>query len=140
MCLQCRAKATLIIKEIFPGWQLMKSQVNVQETASVRGWPFQWFGLVRRNDPDYVFPFEGLFIDLTRGMSDKDLDAIRVESVEWESYKKFSQYVQRCRSYFMASPQAGWALVNACIAAGYSVSDGDVVWWVLDRIARRVLQ
>ena len=133
MCLQCSTQATLMVEKILPGWQLYQAMVTAER------WPAGWYGLVQSNDPALVFPAEGLCSDPCANMTDVEIDALSLDSPEWRGYQAHSAYVRTHFTLFKMTPKTAWRLVQACIQAGYKPEeDGDVEWWLIDYIARKL--
>lgn len=108
MCLQCEAKAKIIKRDILPGYSLMISRSNHPD------WPVGHYGLVRCNDPDFVFkekpvadPGKGVNLDLEK--NSKIYAAWEIWAAETESME----------TKFTCSPELGHALYKACLKAGW---------------------
>lgn len=50
MCQQCLTNSLVIKREVIPGYSLHLA------TRGTGQWPEGWFGLIRSNDPTFVFP------------------------------------------------------------------------------------
>jgi hypothetical protein len=131
MCIQCTTNAKLIFKNIIPGYSLY------QATVSVEKWQAGEYGLVRQNDPDYIWvglPKE----DLCQKLTDAEIDQLAKESLEWQSYEQLRDFVQWVTPQFQGKPEQGYFLVQACLKAGYEHSDGNVLFWLFNHIAQKV--
>ncbi len=108
MCLQCEVDAQCVLREIIPGYQLYISIKDHEE------WPKGQYGLVRCNDPDFVFAIP------------KDRD----DEGEWYDFILYE---------FLMEPLTGYNFVSACMAAGWNQKEhGDVAIWFVERILERL--
>lgn len=100
MCLQCCVDAKEVIRFILPakrtaqhsidneGWHLY---VATKEDSLYKDeWPLGWYGLLRINDPEFVFPL--------------DLD-----NPDWDTI----------HDNFFCTPEVGHSFYEACVRAGY---------------------
>ena len=106
MCLQCVVDAKAIIRFILSktvscptGWHLYVATKDDEE------WPKGYYGLLRMNNPDFVFPL-------------KDLD-----NPDWDAIY----------DAFLCNPEIGYKFYQSCIDAGYN-QDGSVEDWFIKRL------
>jgi len=125
MCLQCLTKARIIKRDILPGYTLMKATVGHKD------WGLGWYGLVQRDDPDFVFPLRPL-PDPSRG---KNLDKDEKAYKSWMLWAKETDWME---TFFKCDPETGYALYKACLRAGYRPKrDGfRLVYWLRDYMGR----
>ena len=131
MCLQCLAKARLVKKDILPGYFLMVS------TQNAPGWPKSHYGLVRCNDPDFVW--EGRpSPDPYHGLSDHGIES-SPKNIH-EAFHKWSKMVEKTEEAFHGSAMDCYRFVDACKKAGYRPErDGyNVVMWFVDYAGRKL--
>lgn len=130
MCLQCVTEAETIIEFPIIGYWLMQSKKGHPD------WPEGYFGLVKCNDPDFVWEGE-VYYDPLDEMTDDEIDAIPKGDPLWEKYWAFSEHVDRVEPAFSCRPELGYQFVNACIASGYNRhKDGYVLYWFISRIGK----
>ncbi|MBK3780432.1 hypothetical protein G3A43_09355 [Paraburkholderia aspalathi] len=129
MCEQCLTQATMVVKDVIPGFSLMRA------TQDGDSWKSGWYGLVEINDPTVVF--EGpLLRDLSEGMTDEQINALSDdENINLEAFilagEKFGEALQ-------LDPCSGYRLVVACMAAGFKPQeDGALEFWLLKHLAKK---
>jgi len=134
MCLQCSTDAKLIIEDVIPGYSLYQAKKNAE------GWPEEWYGLVKENDPTFVFPAFGLDPDLCDSLTEEQINALPEDSKELKSVEKFDKYVHTYKHLFETDPNSGWDFVESCMRDGYSPDiDGFVECWFLNKVAQSIL-
>jgi len=91
--MQCTVDAQPVLWDIVPGYHLFVSTQTVPEEPD---WPKGWYGLLRQNDPEFIF-----YVDV------KDF--------------KFpgTDLTEVCDS-FDTTPMRGYDFVRACRKAGYN--------------------
>lgn len=131
MCLQCMTEAVNVLgknKELLPAndfdgpWFLMKAVKDHKD------WPAGWYGLVRYNDPDFVFKSLP-----EKGLEEKDVSkwCHLIHDMEEEMRKDVD--IMSC-----------YMLVASCIMAGFKPGfneedDGfNVVAWLADYIIEKM--
>lgn len=135
MCLQCPAEAQTLVADILPGYSLMVARKDTPK------WPQGYYGLVRQNDPDFVWPGP-LLADPLEDLSDEEIDALPEDDPRFQASDRFHKYTDQIESAFISDPLTGYAFVSACMAAGYdSDRDGScVLKWFSNLAARRLAQ
>lgn len=114
MCEQCCAETETYLSPI-PGWWFVRATVDGM-IMKAGDW-----GLVRCNDPDFVWDF------IPWPEPEEGIDE-QLESDWFEDWIRFDQALE-CR------PEIGWELVNACIKAGYDPkNDGAVGAWLFNHL------
>jgi hypothetical protein len=132
MCLQCVTEAETVLDDPILGYILMVAKRDSEE------WPAGHYGLVKCNDPDFIWEGKPL-LDPLEGMDDDAIDALADDSEEWAGYERFMDFVEKIRPVFNTDPYTGHQFVRACEASGYKwKQDGDVVMWFIDHIARKM--
>lgn len=114
MCLQCMTKAKMLIKDVLPGYFLMKATVHHND------WPKGYYALVQCNDPDFIWEGKPL-LDPLFNISDKKLDLLSNKNPLWKKSDKFFEYIEKIESKFITDPIQGYELIEACIKAGYDM-------------------
>lgn len=110
MCLQCVAEAELVLQEVIPGYQFYVSQKENEE------WPKGYYGVIVRNDPDFIFPCDF--------------------SKSEEKHSELPKGAFEAENWFYMDPYRGHRFVEACKQAGYDKEeDGwNVSLWFLKRV------
>lgn len=98
MCMQCLTKSKIIIEDPIPGYLLTQATVGIEE------WPEGYYGLVRCNDPDFVWKMKP-----RAEPPDSSHD-------DWVVWAKEAEEFDECLD---TDPMTGWALVETCKKAGY---------------------
>lgn len=128
MCECCSAEA-IDIGEVVPGWLLVRAT-----RRGLRMHPGD-YGLVRSNDPDFIFrmPPEP---DPARGLSDEEYDRNPQIHKDWMAWH--SRFALEYEPELITDPMTGYALVKACLEAGYDPDEHGtrIVFWLVDRMAR----
>jgi hypothetical protein len=112
MCLQCVAESEEVIRDIVPGYALHRGTKDVPDE-----WPVGHYGVVKMNDPMFVFPLP----------DDATEDDILMSALDMSDKFGFSLW-------------EGYDFTAACVAAGY-VPDTDgynVMAWFMEHVARRL--
>ena len=136
MCLQCETKARTIVKEVLPGYSLMKSMVDHPD------WPIGHYGLVRSDDPDFVWegkPLIDPLFRMTRAQIKKVLgkDRDRFGKILTD-YKGFCALASSMEKKFAVDPYIGYLLVKGCFKVGFRESDGRFMFWLCHHMATRM--
>lgn len=127
MCTQCYTKAITVVKDVFPGTDLMRAVVGHPE------WPEGWYGLVECNDPFAVFP--SLVAD--PDFSDDVMNAAAPETVS--ALNAYDAAVVTFSENLKLTFTGFGELFVACTKAGYdSKTDGFAEYWLFDYLARKV--
>lgn len=109
MCLQCIAKSEIVVKDIIPGYSLHRSTVDVPDE-----WPLGFFGVVKMNDPLFVFP------------------AILATDNE----KSLQESAAKMIDGFGFTVDQGYDFVTACVAAGYDGTKSAIEWFFMHSFNR----
>jgi hypothetical protein len=134
MCLQCVTNAETIAEDIILGYDLM-----VSTNDSSPDWPKGYCGLVKCNDPDFIWEGRPIY-DPLAGMSDQEINLLADEATEWVGWEEFVNFVSSVTTSFDCDPRTGYNFVKSCTASGYVwEKDGDVVMWFLNKVGRRLL-
>lgn len=128
MCKQCKTRATMIRRNVLPGYTLMQAQRGADT------WPAGWYGLVRSNDPDFTFPAPMAANPFGNGY---------YPSEEWTpeqdtQYEAFIEYIKTIQPLFQSDPLTGSSFVDACRKAGYTNTEGDPIAWFVNHAAEQV--
>lgn len=132
MCMLCDVEAENL-GLVLPGWYLVRSRIGKDE------WPQGHWGLVRSNEPDFVWastptpdPLHGVpddqweaWIDANRGTPayDRAMDTAPDDFV----------------AALICGPGIGWELVNASIPFGYDPEEsGDFGQWLFSLMGMRL--
>ena len=130
MCLQCMTEAETVLEFPILGYWLMRATVDHPE------WPEGHFGLVKCNDPDFVWEGE-IHYDPLDEMTDDEIEALPKDGPEWEKYWAFAKHIERIEPAFNCRPELGYQFVGACVASGYNIDeDGYVIDWFISRIGK----
>lgn len=115
MCLQCVAESKEVIRDIVPGYSL-----HIGTKDAPDEWPVGHYGVVKMNDPLFVFP-------PVPTPPDDD------ESPE---LTPFDSMVIDISGRIGFSLSEGYEFTTACIAAGYSPETHgyNVLWWFFERV------
>lgn len=109
MCTQCSAHAVVVKRDVLPGITLMRA------TKDTKHWPLDWFGLVKFNDPMFVFKGP-LRLDPCHGLSEDDLDWMPEHP---EGYDEYATLAEELTNVKLDSLVATHEFVQACLDAGY---------------------
>jgi hypothetical protein len=114
MCLRCNVDAKLVIEEVIPGCHLYVSQKDDDD------WSKGWYGLVRVNDPDFIF-----FCDFSQSEEKHpELPKGAYDAIDW----------------FYMIPYKGYCFIEACKRAGWNYDNhGHPELWFLAR-AKKMFQ
>ncbi len=128
MCLQCITDSATLIPDVLPGYRLQIARTDHPD------WPKGYLGLVRSNDPDFVWPYSPI-VD-PEFTDDEEMNALKPGCPELIAWDRFAGHVEICQPHFKTDPATGYYFVNACESAGWNGFDGDPVYWFLSRISR----
>ena len=125
MCLCCSAEA-VDVAEVVKDFFLVRAAVDVD------GWKSGQYALVVCNDPSYIFKtpprLQPVWNDADDDKSLDAEDAWLAEATAFISDLKQALSLNECHN-----------LVGACVVAGYDrAEDGDVAFWLYDRIAKLI--
>lgn len=113
MCLQCLTKAKIIVQDVLPGYGLVKAMVGHDD------WPKGFYGLVRCNDPDFIWEGRPL-IDPLFNMPGKQINSLQKNSRLLRQNRDFFDLVEKMEPQFEVSPESGYFLYKACKKDGYN--------------------
>lgn len=127
MCLQCIVESEFLFEPL-PGWYL---HVARKENDI---WPKGEYGLIRSNDPDFIFKTTP-FMDPMSGFTDDEMNnasqELKDQQDEW--FKKVGEFAEE----LVTDPRTGYDLVAAAMVAGYNPDeDGDFSGWLFNRMGR----
>jgi len=91
--MQCVVDAQPVIRNIVPGYHLYVSTKTVSEAPE---WPKGWYGLLRQNDPEFIF------------------------CVDVKDFKLPGTNLDDVYDSFYTTPMRGYDFVRACKKAGYN--------------------
>jgi len=134
MCLQCSAKARVVVKDIIPGYTLMRATKGCEKIVGAPAWPKGWYGLVQCNDPDFIW--EGKPIaDPTEGLTGDQINALPEAP-----FSRFHYLCEAIEKQFVTDPMTGYQFVQACKKAGYKPKrDGlNVVMWFVGYAGKKL--
>lgn len=132
MCEQCVTNAETVLAEALPGYALMRARVGSS------AWPEGWYGLVVRNDPEFVFQGP-LLKDPLAGFSDEEINACSAELEEASTV--FSAAAQGLQDSMSSLPAlTGYELISACVQVGYDIKrDGtETAYWLMHHLSTAV--
>ena len=132
MCLQCTVEAENL-GLVLPDWHLMRS------TKDHPRWPIGHWGLVRSNDPDFVWSSEPT-PDPLHGVPDDQWEEWFAANAGTAAYERtMSREPADFSAAFVCEPSVGWDLVRACITLGYDPEEsGDFRQWLFSWIGIRI--
>ena len=121
MCLQCVTTAKKLVDNVLPGYSLYQAVDGCQE------WPKNWYGLVQRDDPDFIWEDKPI-PDPTKGLSD-----VEINNMDDHAFSLYHRTSEKIEKSFKTDPMTGYNLVKACMSAGYDPDkDGlNVVMWLV---------
>lgn len=119
MCMQCLTKSKMIVEQPIPGYFLVQATVGIEE------WPEGYYGLVRCNDPDFIWK--------TRPRPEppeSDQDA-------WAKWAKEAEEFEECLN---GDAMTGWFLVDACKRAGYDPDEYGyrIAYWLFGKLGEKI--
>lgn len=129
MCMQCTADAVLVKADVLPGYSLYQSR------QKVRGWPKGYYGLVKSNDP--LFVFKGpIMDDPCKGLTEDDLDVMMEYPDGYDKYEKAAKQVSNIKLY----PLQAHEFIEACKSFGYSPEDHgtEFGFWFINHLAETI--
>lgn len=117
--MQCLTEAKMY-GEVIPGWYLVKAT----KTSPWGHWPAGYWGLVRMNDPDFVWEPDPL---------EEDPEAPVDENGLSEFYRRHNDFEEALHSH----PNVGYTLIKDAMKVGYNPEEeGYVTFWLFERMAR----
>lgn len=129
MCEQCCAKTETFL-EPFPRWWLVRATKdgNIMRKG-------QW-GLVHRNDPDFIWSVEPKLEPLTE-LSDEEINALPKDSKLWDDFNNWVADVETFRKSLEhhVSLEASWELIESARKAGYESEKSDFCTWLFNYLA-----
>ena len=140
MCQQCLS-LPVYFGEPLPGWTLARARAHDED------WPIGWWGLLRINDPDFIWELTPT-PSPTWGMSDDEeekyweraewggvpqSDADRVNWYDWPAGEAFRE------AFASARPETGYALIAAAITVGFPYDEMSFAPWLLDYLGQYLL-
>jgi len=135
MCLQCMAKAKIVVEEVLPGYQLMIA------TEGHEDWPKDHYGLVQCNDPDFVWGGAPM-LDPLFYLTDEQQEAFSDDDPIWDKTDELFKLVEKMEPSFVCDPIVGYQLVQACKKAGYDEEKHGlkVLCWLVHHMAEKMGQ
>jgi hypothetical protein len=122
----------MLVENVLPGYYLMRAVKGCEE------WPKGYYGLVRCNDPDFVWK-EKPITDPTFHIPDKKLEKFLKNDVVWKKSNKFHDVISKIRDDFVSEPRIGHELILACMKNGYRKKEhGDVLCWLFNHMAEKM--
>lgn len=133
MCLQCNS-LPVYFGEPLPGWTLVRARAHDED------WPIGWWGLLRINDPDFVWEMTPVATP-TFGMSEKQEDDFldraqwggvsQTEAdadgwLEWPAGRAFVD------AFVSTDPETGYELVAAGIKMGFVPGKWHFAVWLFE--------
>jgi len=105
-------------------------------------WPAGHYGLVRSDDPDFVWEGKPLIDPLFR-MTRAQIKRILGKDNDpfgkiLTDFKKFSAHAESMEKKFVVDPCIGYLLVKASLKAGFRESDGRFMFWLCHHMAMRM--
>ena len=132
MCLQCDTDP-INYGELLPGWALMKAT----KTSTFNEWKQDEYGLVRCNDPDFIFtcqPMENPY----SGLSDEEVDLkLKEDEAISGSYFEFLDKASDLEASLKGNIQQSVELWEAATKAGFN-GEMCIDEWLLDKMARLI--
>lgn len=132
MCLQCVTEAKFH-GDPLPGWALYRA------TKDSPTWHIGDWGLLRCNDPDFVWAGE-FVADPYAGMSDDEIEAASEDVA-----KEFERHIDAAVAFENATtygnhPYVSYLLVDAAMKAGYAPATHGTRFaaWLVDHVARHL--
>lgn len=115
MCMQCDAQARIVVRDVVPGYNLLKA---LKDSAY---WEKDQYALVAGNDPTIIFPTL---------MAEPNQTELSVEYLDL--FIAVAQAVEEQVSDL--APAVRSRLTEACIKSGYSADDKgrNLVFWLID--------
>lgn len=133
MCLQCTVNAERL-GTVLPGWALYRSHGDDPR------WPRGHWGLVRSNDPDFVWettPTPDPLHDVPDDQWEAFFDANPKGSAAYERTMNFEH--PDFDAAIVCEPALGWELVQAAIPHGYDPeTTGDFSQWFFSLLGIRL--
>ena len=117
--------------DILPGGYIL-----MRSTRDVEGWPKGWYGLVRSNDPDFVWCGR-MEPDPLGGMTDKEISGCSKRV--WNASSRWWRVVEGIEKSFKSDVMTSYDFVSACKRAGYRIKrDGmNVVAWFVGYVGQK---
>lgn len=126
MCIQCVVES-VHYGEVMPGWHIHRATKHDEE------WPQNHWGLVRCNNPDFIWESEPM-LDPYHGLSD---DEINMQTLAGNPlFKEWDKRSDEFRDALFCDPKTGHQLVEDAKAAGYTEADGNLSDWLFHRMGR----
>lgn len=130
MCLQCAVNA-VSYGEVLPGWYLARATND----RAPEEWPKDHWGLIRINDPDFVWESTPT-VDPYHGMTDNEINSAAAADISCRD-DKYHADVNMFEEALVCDPETGYKLVEAAKAAGWdSWRHGRFAWWLFHRMGR----
>ena len=127
MCEQCMAKTRVITRNILGEWTLVRATKDGMHMKKGQ------YGLVRCNDPDFIFdgPIE---FDPTYNMTDDEIN--NMSKADDRQWRKFNRWYDKIETCFNAPFELGYQFVIECKKKGYrSKTHGmNVLMWFLGHL------
>lgn len=125
MCMQCMTKSVTLKRNIFPGWALVKARETYED------WPAGAYGLLRCNDPDFIFT-----VKPTKTPSIYSKREKYIPKGYWRWYEEADKFNEELKGSIEASHE----LYVAAVKAGYKGQDkhGFFSYWLRNYIAKKM--
>jgi len=134
MCDLCIVENTTICYgEPIPNYKLVKATANSCLLKAGQ------YGLVSKYTVVLCWDIEPA-IDPTDGLSEDEVNNFLSADNGWALEHVFLSRAQQFEKSLMLSPCIGYELFAACIAAGYVATDGDLCYWLFNRISRLIVK
>jgi hypothetical protein len=116
-----------VYSNIIQDWSLFR---NKNDGTWVLSWLEENSDFILEPDVfDYLDPFEG--------MTDKEIDKVATEP-KWEEYWEHAHRVDANRKKFNCDVMTGYRFVKACERSGYEKEDGDIIFWIINYIGKKL--
>ncbi|HEX2697081.1 MAG TPA: hypothetical protein VHM28_05185 [Anaerolineales bacterium] len=108
-------------------------------TKDADGWLKGQYGLVRINDPDFVWSGE-LMLNPWFQLSDAEIDSLPPGDRRISDFDRYVDMIDEIEPSFEVGPMYGYWLVSACIEDGYDskLHGKRVVFWLIHHIAEKL--
>jgi hypothetical protein len=133
MCLQCNCDA-ISYGEVLPGWALMRARKD--DYGDSPEWKTGEWGLVRINDPDYIWSGD-LLKNPMLDWTDDQIDSCEDDAVI-AAENKFVDCWLNLHDNLVGNAECGYELCLAAISVGWNKETTRLPEWLMDRMANWV--